>query len=135
ELQPGPGREVVVGQVDVDVELVAGDGPPRLVGTGEQCDGAAVHHGQLTTGLRRAVGGVPAAPSSPAVTDEAVVDSQFGDVEYFAHLWTGPAHDQLEHTTVSGRRPEHVECRIEVRPCRLKLGHAAIFACAEPRSP
>ena len=102
EFVAGSGGDVDLGQVEVDVELVTGQGPLLVVGPGEQGDGPTVHQGELSARFSGSVGGVAATAGPPTVADQA-----FGRVEcaagvHLAEAHARPGHDQVQ-TSVGGR--------------------------------
>ena len=73
EGEAGAGRRLLDAQVEVDVELVAGQGPPVGVDR-HQGRHPGVHQVELHVGMGRPVLGAVAVPDPPAVADEAVVE-------------------------------------------------------------
>ena len=68
--QPAPGRQPIEAQVEVDVDLVAGQGPARPIGL-DRLEDADADQRQLGIRVRRPVRGRAAAASEPAVPDQA----------------------------------------------------------------
>ena len=67
--EPRPGGEVVDAEVEVDVELVAGERPALPVAC-DRLDGADAHHRHLRERVRAAVRPAATAASDPVVADE-----------------------------------------------------------------
>lgn len=67
--------QVLLAHVDVDDELIAGEGP-AVLGPGEQSDQAGVDDGDLGGGVGAAVGGAEAAAGEPAIADQTDIDIQ-----------------------------------------------------------
>ena len=83
DAQPGARRQLLGAEVEVDVQLVAGERPP-LRRTGDQRHGPDVHDVELHVGMGRAVGRARAGPLVPRVADEADGQVELGDVEDLA---------------------------------------------------
>ncbi len=67
-----PGRQVRLGDVEVDVELVAGERPALPVACRHEVDGTRVRQRQLRVGVRRAVIRALAPARVPVVADETL---------------------------------------------------------------
>lgn len=94
-------REVVLAEVDVDDELVAGEGPVVL-GLGKQGDEAGVDDGDLGGGVGAATRGAGAAAVEPAVAEQASVDVKHAFGDDFALFDAGTADDHAEGSGVGG---------------------------------
>ena len=117
-----PGREVGVGDVQVDVQLVAGEG--LLVdAVVEQAHHPGTHHGDL----RLEVGalGYRAGPGSgqPAVTDQSEVDVEDAFVEDFTRGRDRAGDDELEGPDGGGLRGGSRASPRAGRRCDEPRGH------------
>ena len=101
EGEAGAGRQVVGAQVEVDVELVAGQGPPVGVDR-DQGRHPGVHEVQLHVGMGLAVVGAGAAPDPPAVAHQAVVEVEGALDQHLPLTRLGPADDELHPSPVGG---------------------------------
>ena len=70
--EAGASRQVVGADVEVDVELVAGQGPDVVVVTADEPGQPGVDDVELHVGMGAAVVGAPAAPHVPGVADDAL---------------------------------------------------------------
>src|SRR6266545_3418100 len=102
DLHSGSGWEVLGAQIEVDVELIAGE-RPALVVARDQRRGAGVHERQL----RFRIG--PLAARAPRVADQSALDVQLGLPERFAFADRGSPRDQLDRSVVVRGRTDLVE--------------------------
>ena len=100
--QPGARGQVVVGQVQVEVELVSGERAASGV-AGEEGDERRAHDVELHVGVRTAVGGAAAGPLGPGVADEADLEVELALGELLALPRRRAAHDELEGAGIPGR--------------------------------
>ena len=82
-------------QVEVEVELVAREGPPLGV-PGEEGHHPRAHDVELHLGVRPTVGGLAAATLHPGVADQPDALVELALLEHLAFAMPGPAHDELE---------------------------------------
>ena len=116
--QPRAGRKVGRAEVEVDVQLVAGEGPALGRPGHEQCN-ACVHHVQLHVGVGPAVGGPAARAQRPGVADEALVDVELALGQDLALGDRRTPHDQLDAAVVGGRTARR---RRALRPAQRRTG-------------
>jgi cation diffusion facilitator family transporter len=134
--QPGAGLQVSGAEIEVDVELIAGQLAPGRV-LGDEQGGAGVHDVQLHARMRRPIRGAAAGSLRPAVADEASlrVEGAFG--EYLTLVDGGPAHDQLDRAAVPWRIPDVIEAGFQRDGTEML--HAAMMSrscpCVQIRSP
>ena len=111
--QPRAGGQVLLGEIQVQVELVAGEGPARPVGL----DGgqhARAHQRELGGRVCGAVRRGAAAAGEPPVADEAVRRVEDGLVEDLALAGARSSDDQLQRGGVAGRGEDVVEVLVQV---------------------
>ena len=104
DAEQGPRRKVVLADVEIDVQLIAGQ-TPAVGGAGHQCSHPGVHH--------RHLGQAAATALAPAVTDEPLFEVEHPLVELLAVIDCRAADDQLESAEVGGRIADVVEAGIE----------------------
>ena len=102
ELEPRAGRQVRGAEVEVEVELVAGERAPFGV-DGHQRGEAGVHQRDLHVGVRRAVAGLGARLPTPHVTDESLDEVELGRVEHLAFASCRTTDDELDRPVVGWR--------------------------------
>ena len=91
--QPGPGRQVGRRQVEVDVELVAGQRHP-LRPVGHERGGPGVHDVELHLGVGGAVRRALAAPLEPGVADEPDLEVELPLAQHLALAGPGAPYDE-----------------------------------------
>ena len=101
-------REVVRAHVDVDDELVAGQGP-AILGPRDQRDQAGIDDGDLCSRVGTAVGGPRAAAGVPAVADESGNHIQRALCHDFTLINVGSLDDHAQGSAVSRRLPNVVK--------------------------
>ena len=104
-----PGGTLSHAQVEVDVELVAGE-RPALAALRHERDGADVGERELRLRIRRTVFGAARASCPPRVADETFGGVERSLVEELALAHVGPTDDELDATASCG------EQRISSRP-------------------
>lgn len=87
-------REVVGAEIEIDIELVAGDGP-GVAGTGYGGDGARVHDGDLAFL-------VWAFPGAPAIAEKGAFEIKGSFGEDLALACGRAADDEFEHAGIGG---------------------------------
>jgi len=102
--QPGAGRQVLAADVEVDVELVAGE-RPAVAGAGHQRCGPRVHDRDLASWIT--------GPVEPAVADQAGVGVDLGLGEHLPLPLGWAADDQLEGALVGGGVADVVQTRFQ----------------------
>ena len=131
--QAGPGREVLFAEVEIDVELVAGEGAVVLGAAGDQSREPGVDDVQLHVRVRRAVAGPPAPAPNPGVADNAFGQRQLRDLEDLALVDRRAADDEVELAVVLRGVLDVCEPRLERLeiemdggdPVELHVGHGA----------
>ena len=129
DLQPRARRQLLRAEVEVDVELVAGE-RPAVTGAGDEGDRPGVHHVQLHLRVRRAVVQPPARTVLPRVADESDGHVELAAVEHLALADPRASDDHLQRAGADRGRPYLVEpglqlLRGEVRHRRHLLAPAA----------
>ncbi len=125
DLHPAAGGQVVAADVEIDIDLVAGQGPAlALAGDGRGC--SRVHQGDLRLWIRAAVGSVAAATGAPRVALEPVIRVEPGLGQNLPLVLRRPAGDQLHGPTVAGRFADIVEALLETGQLGV-LQHARIL--------
>ena len=114
EHEPGAGREVVLRQVEVDVQLIAGERPPVGI-LGDEGDDPGVHHVELHVGMGRSVDGALAAPDVPRIADHATGRGRARPRRGSLARRGWPAHDQIDGAGIGGRLADVVERRHRAR--------------------
>ena len=115
--QPGPGRQVGLRQVEVDVQLVAGERHP-LRPVGHELGGPGVHDVELHLGVGGAVRRALAAPLEPPVADEADLEVQLPLGSAPRARRPGAAYDEGEGALVGWGRPPGGPAPPPALPCR-----------------
>jgi hypothetical protein len=113
---PGAGRQVVVRHVEVDVELISGQGP-ALVGVGEQRGHPRAHHGDHRVEVATLRDGLRGRPRQPVVPDEPgrLVDHAL--LEDLARGVRGAPDDQGQRARLARRGTQVVEVSGQVGEC------------------
>ena len=111
----------MLAQIDVDDELIAGEGP-AVLGAGEQGDEAGVDDGDLGCGVGAAVGGARAAAGEPGVADETGIDIQRALGHDLALIHARSLDDHAQGASVGGRLPDMVESCVQILTRQLGLG-------------
>src|SRR5262249_29175888 len=99
ERKPRAGRQVLTAEVEIDVELVAGESP--TVTTGDQVGGPGVHQGELPVRLGAPVARAATPAHAPVVTDQAFDEVELRSVDHFARSGVGAADDELDSAFVA----------------------------------
>lgn len=100
--KPGPGRQPGLAEVEIDVELIAGEGPPGAV-AGHEVGHPGIHEIELHVRVCRPVVGAAATALAPRVTYHPVIRVELGLLEHLAFVLCGPAHNHGEGPVVTGR--------------------------------
>src|SRR6478609_7963625 len=103
DVELAPGGKVVVGQVEVDEHLVAGE-LLALGVLGKELHEAVVHQVELHVGVGRAVRHATTPPLDPRVADEALGDVEVADVQHLALPGTRSTYDGAERPDVARAR-------------------------------
>ncbi len=135
-VEPRPGRQVLDADVEVRVDLIAGERPARDVAGDRRCR-PGVHDGELRLRIRRAIRCVAAPPQPPCVADQT-----FGDVQpYLVHdlpfVDRRASDDQLDDTDLGRCIADAVDHRFELveRAHRSsRSGRPRVARRADPRS-
>src|SRR5712691_9977281 len=130
DLNPAAGRQVRNTDIEVDVKLVAREGPTVALAR----DGGGrpgVHDGQLRIRTRTAVRGPAAAANVPGVAFEAVdgIEANFG--QYLPLVHGRSPDDQLERPRVRRRLADVIEALLQRGEVDV-LQHAEYFAVFTP---
>ena len=105
DVELAPRRQVVVGEVEVDEHLVAGE-PLATRVLRQELDQPVAHDVELHVRVRRAVDRTTAPPRRPGVTHETAGRVQVADLQHLPIPDGGPPDDGAEHTDVA-------RCRVE----------------------
>jgi DNA-binding transcriptional MerR regulator len=132
--EPCARGQVLVAEVEVDEELVAGERPPLPVARDGR-DRACVHQRQLHVGVRGAVLGAAAPARAPHVADEALVEVEKALVEHLALVLGGPADDQLERPLVGRRLADRVQVEAELVGSRIRRHGLSLLTWSPARDP
>ena len=108
-----PGGEVGVGDVQVDVELVAGQGA-LVVGVGQQADHPGTHHVDLRLEVPTVRDRAGPRPGEPVVAEEPELFVEDALVEDFALGVVRAADDEVEGPDRGRGFAEEVELRREL---------------------
>src|SRR5690606_10543934 len=82
DLEPRPGWEVCGAEIQIQVELIAGE-RPAVGAPRHQSRGAGIHQVELHVGVRLPVGRAGTGPSLPAVAEEASLQIERGGEHCF----------------------------------------------------
>ena len=130
ECESRAGRQVLLRDVEIDVELIAGESPALAVARGDEVDDARAHQRQLRLAVGRSVRGLRAAVRAPPVPDEALVEIEHALREHLALALGRAPHDQLDDALVSRRAPDLVEPGLELLGAQVlcdRRGHRSAF--------
>lgn len=119
--ETGARGQVLLAQVDVDDELIAGEGP-AVFGLSEQSDEAGVDDGDLGGGVGAAIGGAGAAAGEPAIADQAGVDVQRAFGDDLSLVDGGSLDDHLEGSAVGGGLANVVQAGFQLVKGQLGSG-------------
>ena len=122
------GRQVVGAEVEVDVQLVAGEGADVVVVTADEPGQAGVDDVELHVGVGAAVLGAAAAANVPGVADDTVGGRQLGLVEHLAAVDHRPADDQFERPVVLRGAADVVEPGFQRRGVEVDRGDGGNLA-------
>jgi len=114
DLNPAARRQVRAAEVEIHVQLVAGQGP-ALALTRDGGSRPRVHQRQLGVRIWPAVGSPAAATREPGVALEAFVCIEASLGQNLALVHVRPAGDQLDCPAVSGCGTNVVETLLEAR--------------------
>jgi hypothetical protein len=92
ELDPRPGRHVFGAQIEIEVELVAGEWPP-VTRSRQQRDDSSIHHGDLSPHIT--------VTSQPAVADDALRGVQLCLAKRLALVLSRAADDEFDCADIS----------------------------------
>jgi len=135
ERQARARREVALAQVQVEVELVAGQGPAVAGRAGQQLGDAGVDDVELHVRVRRAVGRPVAAPGTPRVTEQAILQVQRSLVEQLALVHGRPADDELDPTLVGRGAADLLQPGLERGRRKVLDQHPPILASGSMHLP
>ena len=114
EVEHGARGEVVDAEVEIDVDLVAGE-RHALRRRRHQQRGARVHHRHLRLGIGRSGGPAPAAALTPVVADEALLDVDHHLCRDLPLLHCRAHDQQLDRALVARRRSHGRRGRLPAR--------------------
>ena len=107
------GREVLVTQIQIEIQLVARERPP-ITRTGEEIDQPDADHIELHVRMGGAVFSAAAPAHTPGVANESVGVRQLTGIQHLTLILGGTAHDHLENTVSRWRRADRDEPGLEL---------------------
>ena len=135
--EPGPGRQILVAEIQIDDQIVPGERPARLL-LGDQRDRARVHDGHLHVGMRPAVGQRHPAALGPVVAVHAAFRAELALRQGDAPVGLGPDHDRLQGPCVPRRKHDPAQSLLQFfqaqMPCHRRLAPTCSKGARRPRS-
>ena len=104
--QPRAGGQVLMAEIEVDMQLITGEGPIVVGVAGDEAGQSGVDDVQLHVRVRGTVSRPPARPLVPGIADEALGERQLGLVEHLAPVDRRAAHDEVERAVILRRRED-----------------------------
>ncbi len=114
-------RQVRRTEIEIDVQLIAGQLPPFFHLRHQRCD-ARGDHVQLHVGMRRAIRRPVAAPLTPIVADRPFGDVELAFVNHLACAHRGTTDDHFEHAVVARRTPDHGQADLQLTGGQVRDG-------------
>ena len=116
---------MVVGQVEIEQQLVAGEGLALGV-LGQELHEAVAHDVELHVGVRGAVRRTTAAAGGPRVADQALGEVEVADLQHLTASRRGPADDRAQRADLARGGVEHRQEVGQVRDGAVRAQHPAL---------